>query len=342
MPVDQERFEADTVDAKNDKASSSLSRYSHHFPFSALHSNSQSTDRPALGILLIVSGVGLFALMDAAIKWLTSEFSTAQIVAMRSWFGLPFLLLLVFLEGGLSELKTQRPVAHVVRYVLVLALSFSFFWVLSEMKLVDAIAITFAAPILIAAMSVPILKETVGVHRWTAILVGFIGVLIILRPGSGVFQWASLMALASAAIYALLMVTTRALKGTESRASLMLYPQLGMSVTSLLIAPFFWTCPSLIEIGVFAVVGALGSAGIFCITQAFRLAPAATVSPYEYTAMIWATLLGYLLWQELPDRFTLAGSAIVISSGLYILYRETIRRPRPAIPIKQHPIGFTD
>ena len=141
-------------------------------------------DRPALGILMMVAGIGLFGMMDAAIKWLTDGYSTAQIVALRSWFGMPYLLVLLYWEGGLSQLRTIRPRAHLFRYVLVLALSFSFFWVLAEMKLVDAIAITFASPILVAVLSVPILKESVGVHRWCAVLVGFIGVLIVLRPAT--------------------------------------------------------------------------------------------------------------------------------------------------------------
>jgi len=282
-----------------------------------------SSDRPAAGILLMISGVALFGMMDATIKWLTSDFPVAQIVTMRSWFGLPVLFFLVRLEGGISSLHTRRPGIHFVRFILVLLLSFSFFWVLSQMKLVDAIAITFAAPILIAALSVPILGESVGLHRWSAILVGFVGVLIILRPGAGVFQWAAIAALGSAVVYALLLISTRALKSTESASSLMFYPQFGLALTGILLAPFFWETPSMQELGLFAIAGTFGSFGILCLTNAFRLTPVATVAPFEYTALIWATLLGYLLWDELPDRYTLLGAAVVVSSGLYILYRET-------------------
>ena len=131
--------------------------------------------------------------MDATIKWLTADYPVAQIVALRSWFGLPLLFFFALRGGGLKSLKTSRPQVHVGRYVLVLALSFSFFWALSQMKLVDAIAITFAAPIFITALSVPILKEPVGMHRWVAISIGFFGVLVMLRPGTGVFQWAALV-----------------------------------------------------------------------------------------------------------------------------------------------------
>ena len=293
-----------------------------------------SVDRPVLGIVLMLLGIAGFAVMDATIKWLTADYPVAQVVALRSWFGLPLLCLFALYGGGLKTLRSRRPLVHIGRYLLVFALSFSFFWALSQMKLVDAISITFAAPILITALSVPLLKESVGWHRWMAIGIGFCGVLIMLRPGVGVFQWAALVVLGSAVVYALLMITTRAFKSTESTAALMLYPQLGMSLTGIVLVPFFWVTPSLGDLGLFALAGTFGSVGVMCVTHAFRLGPVAVISPFEYSALIWATLLGYLLWDELPDTLTLVGAAIVISSGLYIIYRETVivGRARPRLP----------
>ena len=270
-------------------------------------------------------GVAGFSVMDAVLKWLTADYSITQVVALRSWFGLPLLCLFALYGHGIRSLRTERPMAHGLRYLLVLILSFSFFWALSQMKLVDAIAITFAAPIFITALSVPILKEKVGIYRWLAIAVGFCGVLIMLRPGTGVFQWASLVVLGSVLVYSLLMITTRALKATESTAALMLYPQLGMTLTGLILAPFFWVTPTLSDLGLFALAGTFGSVGVMCVTHAFRLGPAAVISPFEYSALIWASLLGYLFWDELPDSITLVGAGIVIASGLYIVYRETKR-----------------
>ena len=288
----------------------------------------ESADRPILGITLMLVGIAGFSVMDAIIKWLTADYPVAQVVALRSWFGLPLLCLFALYQGGLKGLKTRRPLVHFGRYTLVLALSFSFFWALSQMKLVDAIAITFAAPIFITALSGPLLKEPVGWHRWVAIGVGFCGVLIMLRPGMGVFQWAALVVLGSVLVYALLMITTRAFKSTESTTALMLYPQLGMTLTGIVLAPIFWVTPSLNDFGLFAIAGMFGSVGVMCLTHAFRLAPVAAVSPFEYSALIWATLLGFLLWGELPDNYTLVGASIVISSGLYIIYRETIKLGR--------------
>jgi len=282
----------------------------------------------------MLAGIAGFAVMDAIIKWLTADYPVPQVVALRSWFGLPLLCIFALHQGGLKTLKTRRPMVHVGRYLLVLALSFSFFWALSQMKLVDAIAITFAAPIFITALSVPLLKEPVGLHRWFAIGIGFCGVLIMLRPGMGVFQWAALVVLGSVVVYALLMITTRAFKSTESTASLMLYPQLGMSLTGIVFAPLLWVTPSLGDLGLFALAGLFGSVGVMCLTHAFRLGPAAVISPFEYSALIWATLLGFLLWGELPDKYTLVGAGIVILSGLYIVYRETVKigRARPQLP----------
>lgn len=285
-------------------------------------------DRPALGIVLMLTGIAGFAVMDAIVKWMTSDYSVLQIAAMRSWFGLPLLFVFALRGGGLDQLRTQKPLAHFGRYLLVLGLTLTFFWALSQMKLVDAIAITFAAPIFITALSVPLLREAVGIHRWIAVAIGFIGVLIILRPGSGVFQWSALVVLGSVVFYALLMITTRALTRSENSAALMLYPQLGMALTGLVSVPFFWVPPNLADLGLFAVAGCFGSVGIMCLTHAFRLAPAATVAPFEYSALLWATLIGFLVWGELPDRYTLVGAAVIVASGLYIVYRETVRAAR--------------
>lgn len=288
-------------------------------------------DRPLAGILIMITGIASFAFMDALIKWLTADYPVPQVIALRSWFGLPFLLWLAMRGGGLPALRTRRPLVHVGRFLLVLVLSLGFFWALSMMKLVDAIAIAFASPIIITALSAPLLREAVGLRRWIAIVIGFSGVLVILRPGTGVFEWAALAALGSTLAYALLMITTRALKSSESSAALMLYPQLGISLSGVVMVSFFWVTPSAADFGLFALAGFFGSIGVMCLTHAFRLAPAATIAPFEYTALLWATLLGYLLWDELPDRFTLLGTAIVIGSGLYIIYREA-RRPKDTPP----------
>jgi len=272
---------------------------------------------------MMLVGIAGFAVMDATIKWLTADYPVPQVIALRSWFGLPILILLAMRGGGLPALKTKRPLVHFGRYALVMLLSLSFFWALSNMKLVDAVAIAFATPIIITALSVPLLGEPVGMRRWIAVGIGFCGVLIMLRPGIGVFQWAAMAALGAAVVYALLMISTRACKSTESTASLMLYPQIGVSLSGIIMVGFFWVTPTPLDLALFALAGFFGSIGVMCLTHAFRMAPAATIAPFEYTALLWATLLGYLVWGELPDSITLAGASIVAASGLYIIYRET-------------------
>ncbi len=299
-----------------------------------LISGSIHTDRPFVGILLMVVSIASFACMDAIIKWLTGIYPVLQVIALRSWCGLPFLLLIVHLQGGLSRLRSRRPEVHLMRSMLVLGSSTSFFWALSQMKLVDAVALTFIAPILVAILSVPLLGESVGRHRWTAVLAGFVGIIVMLRPGSGVFQWASVAVVMSALCYALLMVTTRRFKSTEHTEALMFWPESGVAVVGLAIAPIQWVTPTAADLVLFVAAGMFGSFGIVCLTHAFRLSPAALVSPFEYTALIWATVLGYLIWGDLPDRYTLIGASIIAASGLYILYRETVRHgeARPVLP----------
>lgn len=274
----------------------------------------------------MIVGIASFACMDAIIKWVATLYPLPMVVALRSWFGLPVMLLMVHFQGGFARLHSRRPGVHFLRFLLVLGLSFSFFWALSRMKLVDAVALTFVAPILVAGLSVPLLGEAVGRHRWIAIGVGFIGVVVMLRPGSGVFQWASLVVLGSALCYALLMVSTRAYKVTEHSEALMFWPAFGISLAGVVLAPIYWVTPGWFDLILFAVAGMFGSMGIMCLTHAFRLAPAALVSPFEYTALIWATILGYLVWGDLPESHTVAGAMVIVASGLYILYRETVRR----------------
>ncbi len=145
------------------------------------------------------------------------------------------------------------------------------------------------------------------------------------------FQPAALVVLLSVVFYALLMITTRAYTDRETPATLMLYPQLGMTLVGIVAAPFFWIPPGAVDLALFAVAGIFGSVGVMCVTHAFRLAPAAAIAPFEYSALIWATLIGFVVWGDLPDAITLAGAAIIVASGLYIVYRET-RRPASAPP----------
>ena len=181
----------------------------------------------------------------------------------------------------------------------------------------------FAAPVFITALSAIVLKEHVGWRRWLAVLAGFAGVLIVVRPGSSAFQAASLFPVATAVLYAALMISARWVDKRESVWTLMLYLTGAGALISALVMPFVWTAVRPGDLWLFFGIALFGTAGITMMTQAFRFAPAAVVAPFDYTALIWATLMGWVFWGEIPDVMTYLGAAVIIASGVYIVWRES-------------------
>ncbi len=201
-----------------------------------------------------------------------------------------------------------------------------FFASLRYLPLADAVAINFIAPLLVTALSIPMLKERVGIRRWMAIFVGFAGVLIIIRPGMGVMHWAAILPLCTAVCYAFYQILTRiAARSDDTQTSLFWMSAFGVIVSSIAV-PFFWTTPSLIEWAMMMALGTVYGLGHYLLIRGLEIAPASKLSPFLYTQIIWATLLGLLFFDQFPDRPTLIGVAIVISSGLYIWQRESLRR----------------
>jgi len=274
------------------------------------------------GIMLMLLSVALFSAMDALVKWLGATYPTLQIVFFRSLFA--FVPLSVFLVrgGGLAGLRTQRPLQHAMRSLIGLAAVTSFFYAYSQMPLANVIAIGFAAPMFMTALSVPLLGEVVGPRRWTAVLVGFAGVLIMVRPDSGVFAGAAAIALAGTVFYALAMIFVRKLVRTESSTAIVFYFTLTCTVISGAFMPFLWVAPDAQGWLMLITVGLIGGLAQMAMTNALRLADLSVVAPFDYTALIWTTGLGYLIWSEIPGAHVWLGVAIVIASGVYILYRE--------------------
>lgn len=286
----------------------------------------------ARGILLYTLAVLLLSMMDAVIKWLSAGYPIGQIVFFRSLFGLIPLIVPVLLSGGLTALRTRHPWQHVGRGMIGAGAAYTFFFAFSLMPLADAYAIAFAAPLMLTALSVPLLGEKVGVRRWSAVLVGFAGVLIMLRPGGDLGSFVTLgaaMALAGTFFYALSAALIRKMSRTESATALSVYGTLAMLVAGAVSLPFAYLPPTGADLALFVLLGLLGGVGSLALTHAFRLAPVAVLGPFEYTAMLWAVVFGYLLWGDLPDVWILTGCAIVVASGLYILHRETRRRRPP-------------
>lgn len=271
----------------------------------------------------------MLSVMDVLIKWLSADYSTIQIVVFRSGFGLVPLAFVIARSGGLAALKTRRWTMHLLRGVIGLATALCFFYAFSVMPLADAYAISFAAPLMITAMSVPMLGEAVGLRRWLAVIAGFVGVVIMLRPGTagidGFLNIGAIAAIAGTLFLSLSLILIRKMSRTETNAAIIFHAGLVILVGSLALLPFAFTMPSWDDFLLLALTGLLGGTGGIALTEGLRHAPIAILAPFDYTSMIWAVAFGYALWADLPDGWTWAGTAIVVASGLYVLHRETRR-----------------
>lgn len=277
---------------------------------------------PPLGILLICAGAGLFALGEACVKILARDYEIVQIVWARYTFH-ALVFLLVFARGGVvRQIATRRPFLHLARSVTLLLGTATFFTALRYLSLPEAGAINFVAPLLVTALAIPFLGERVGIRRWTAIVIGFCGVLVIIRPGFGVMHWAAVLPLATAACYALYQIMTRIAGRTEdTRTSLFWTSAVGVVATSCIV-PFFWSSPDAAAWAMMAATGCLFGLGHYLLIRAFEVAPVSTLSPFLYTQLIWVTVISVAVFGEFPDEFTIAGAMIVIGSGLYVWHRE--------------------
>lgn len=275
-----------------------------------------------VGITLMCIGVACLCVNDALAKELTTAYSPLQVLFLRNLIAFPFAVVVVLGVGGPAALRSYRPMAHVVRGLLWLSAAFLFFTSLTMLQLAEATALIFVAPMLITALSALLLKERVGWRRWSAVLVGFAGVLIVVRPGGSTFQLASLLPMITAFFYALLMIAARWVDPRESVWTMMLYLVGAGGLAAAALMPFVWVPVAWGDLWLFAGLAFFGTAGMTMMTQAFRFAPAAVVAPFDYTALIWATLLGYAFWGEVPDALTYVGAVVIIASGIFIVWRE--------------------
>lgn len=277
----------------------------------------------ARGATHMLAGVFLFSMMDAMVKWLVADYPVHQIVFFRTVFALIPCLYFIKQAGGFATLRTKRPLVHAVRGVIGLAAMGCYFYAFALMDLADAKAILFSAPLFMTVLSIPLLGEKVGIFRWSAVLIGFLGVLVILEPGGEMVQIGALAAIGGAVLYALAMITVRHLSATESAAAITFYfTFIGAIAGTAMVFMFGWVAPSPLDWAFLIGVGFIGGVGQYCLTQAFRYAEAAAIAPLEYTSMAWALLLGFLIWNDIPEIEVFLGIALVVASGLFILYRE--------------------
>jgi drug/metabolite transporter (DMT)-like permease len=285
-------------------------------------------ERLVLGIAAVIAGMAFMTIMDAFAKWLGAGYPIGQVVFFRTLFSLIPVAVIIWQSGGPATLRTRRPGLHLLRALSALTAMFCFFFALRFMALADAVAVAFVAPLLVTGLSMPLLGERVGPRRWAAVFVGFLGAMIVVRPGGETFQWAALLPAVAALGYAFVVLVGRRLSRHESIASILFYSTTINTVLAGLTLPFAWKTPPLGDFALFLAMGLIGGFGMYFLTLAYRHAAAAVLAPFEYTALLWGVLIGWLLWSELPDLWVWVGAAVVVASGLYILYRE--RRVGPA------------
>jgi drug/metabolite transporter (DMT)-like permease len=278
--------------------------------------------RTAAGMLMMCVGVACLSVNDALAKALTSNYSPLQILFLRNLTALPFALLLAVGMGGRAALISHRPLTHLLRGALWICAAFLFFSSLRFLALAEATALAFVAPLFITAISALFLREHVGWRGWLAVLIGFSGVLIAVRPGGAAFQAASLLPVGTAFFYAFLMISARWVDRKESVWTLLLYLTGAGAILGAILVPFVWVPVQAGDLWLFAGIAIFGTAGMTLMTQAFRLAPAAVVAPLDYTALVWAALAGWLVWNEWPDRPVFVGAAVIVACGAFTIWRE--------------------
>jgi drug/metabolite transporter (DMT)-like permease len=286
------------------------------------------------GILSMLLAVGAFSCMDALLKFLTEHYPTMQVSAMRGVASLPFILVPLLFTGRFAELKPVRWKLHVMRGLLAVLLLGTFVYSIRVLSLADAYAIFLSAPLIITALSVPVLGERVGWHRWLAIIIGLCGVMVMLRPsGEALLSVGAIAAFISAVAYAINAVAVRVLTRTDSNTAVVFWSMAIMTTVSALLALSSWQ-PVRPEHFIYIVAtGIVGAVALHMLTQAFRSAPVSVIAPFEYTALLWGVGIDWLIWDTLPKSRFYIGASIVLLSGLYVIWRESrpqFKEPSPS------------
>ena len=281
----------------------------------------------------MISAFAVFACLDTTAKHLGQSYPVAMVVFARYIGALILSAAPVLFFGGLGSFRTERLGLQALRSVLLITATACNFTALQFLPLAQTSSIMFAAPLLVCALSVPLLGERVGPRRWAAVVVGFLGVMIIIRPGTADFHWAVFLSLGATSATALYQIATRKLAATDSAETTLLYTSMVGAVLIAPIMPFNWQTPDWTAAGLMLFLGFCGAFGHYMLIRAHHLAPAPTLAPFTYTAILWMTALGYVVFGDVPSVWTLAGGAIVIGSGLYVLQRERrLERQRTPVP----------
>lgn len=283
------------------------------------------------GVLVFTVGLSFIALADAMAKVLGESMASPQVVWLYLVSVLTALMIYLLLtRQNLRQIaRTKKPRLQIARGLSILASLTFIFGSLQFLPLAEATVINFTGPLFMVALAGPMLGERVGWRRWAAVIVGLAGAMIVVRPGSVVFQWAALMPIASAIFFALFQLLTRKIAGHDGALTTLFYTQIVAAAGATLAAPFFWSPLTLYQLGFAFLAGCVGLTAHICMFNAFRLADASLLAPINYTRIVTSVLLGYWIFGDLPDLYTILGGAVIIGSGLFVIYRET-RAKRPA------------
>jgi len=274
------------------------------------------------GLLLMALAFFVFAAADTQAKFLTGSFHPVQIVWTRQLGLLTGVLVLLILKGP-SILKTRHPGLQVLRGMLAVISATAFIYALRYVPLADAVAVTFVAPFMVTIMGALLLGEKVGLRRWSAVTIGFIGTLIVIRPGLGVVHPAVFLVLAAATAFALRQILSRVLAASDRTATTVTYTAIASVLLLSAPLPFFWKAPEAgWELALLVGMAACAALGELLVIRALEIAQAIVLAPIHYSLIIWGTFYGWLVFDQLPDRWTCLGAAIIVATGLYIMVRE--------------------
>lgn len=286
---------------------------------------------PLQGVLLICFAVFCFVCMNQLVQYVgkVEGHPVPQIIWARYFFHL-ILIMLFFPKRIGSLLVSERKGMQVLRSILVLLATLCMFFAVQEMLLSDAVAISFVAPLFAVGLSVLILRERVGWRRWLAVGIGFVGVLIIIRPGAGALQWAALLPLSMAFFYALYQVVTRMIRAAADPLNALFYTALVGAVVCTIAVPFYWKTPDLAGWAMLVGTGVFGGIGHYAVIRAYERAQVSVIAPFAYTELFWATLGDLAVFGRVPDGWVYVGAAVIAAAGIYVLHRERLRSVPPS------------
>lgn len=300
--------------------------------------NARANDAaPLVGIAFMCAGVLCLTINDALAKWLGAFYPVVEVAFLRMLFALPMILAAALVFGGPGALATRRPLAHFGRGLLATCATLTFFLALTLLPLAEVTAIAFAAPLFVTLLAVPLLGERPGPAQWIATVVGFVGVLLIVQPGSSAFTLAALLPLGTALAYGLLMLTARMLGRGETIWATMVYATLVPLVITAAMLPWYWQTPALEHLPYFIGLGFFGGLAMTLITQGFRIGIASVVAPFDYTGLIWATVFGWLIWGEIPSSLSVLGGLVIAVCGIYLAWEQARIGRRRTVPEPLHP-----